>query len=404
VGSWTICPILLTREWHRGLQLKRRNNQKIAIVREKLMQQIQEIELISSIIGSAYEAILREDSWMAVLSNLTQLAKADSGSYVLINESAPKIVQSQNLDPSVLESYNKEFAAFDPFHGDIMRHSNKNVVHDRSEVDKDFIQNSVWFQEFYRLHRIHSIIALPLHNETGLAGSFNIQRVAGRDNFSEHEIRLINCLAPHFNRAHQIMGKIKMMRHEVMHEKMALETITTPILLIDEKSNIILASQAAQQIIRREPFLVLEKNRLLAYRNSGSFYFKFSNQPIEKLINRGANRKPLRVISLPLAPDSEFNKAFQRPLCMLILDDPEIIPASLSELLTELFKLTLSEARVCIALGSEGLTPQECSDVFGVSITTIRTQIRSIYGKVGVRRQADLVRLISLLHLTRSKT
>jgi DNA-binding CsgD family transcriptional regulator/PAS domain-containing protein len=368
------------------------------------MPHIEEIELISSAIGSAYEAILREDSWMDVLSNLTQLAGADSGSYVLIDESAPQIVQSQNLDLSVLDSYNKDYSVFDPFHGEIMRHSAKNVVHDRSEVGTDFIRNSVWFQEFYRLHRIHSIIALPLHNETGLAGSFNIQRVAGRDNFSEHEIRLINCLAPHFNRAHQIMNKIKTMRHEVMHEKLALDTVTTPILLIDEKSNIVLASPAAQKIIRREPFLTLDKDRLLASSNSSSFYFRFSNQALEKSFDRGANRKPLRIILLPLAPDSEFNKAFQRPLCLLILDDPEIIPASLNELLTALFNLTLSEARVGIALGSEGLTPQECSDVFGVSIATIRTQIRSIYSKMGVRRQADLVRLISLLHLTHSKT
>ncbi|WP_027477791.1 helix-turn-helix transcriptional regulator [Curvibacter gracilis] len=367
------------------------------------MQHIEEIELISSTIGSAYEAILREDSWVGVLSNLTQLAKADSGSYVLIDESAPKIVQSKNLDLSVLDSYNKDYAAFDPFHGEIMRNSAKNVVHDRSEVDNDFIRNSVWFQEFYRLNRIHSIIALPLHNETGLAGSFNIQRVAGRKNFSDHEIRLINCLAPHFNRAHQIMQKIKVMRQEVMIESMSLDAVTTPILLIDEKSHVILASQAAQQIIRHESILKLEKNHLWASSNSGFISLKFSSRPFEKSLNRGNDRKPLRVISLPLAPDSEFNKVFQRPLCMLILDDPEIIPASLNELLTELFKLTLSEARVCVALGSEGLTPQECSDVFGVSITTIRTQIRSIYNKMGLRRQADLVRLISLLHLTRSK-
>lgn len=86
---------------------------------------------------------------------------------------------------------------------------------------------------------------------------------------------------------------------------------------------------------------------------------------------------------------------------MVVFDDPEVIPVSLNELLLNLFCLTPSEVRVCIAVGCEGLSPQECAEIFGVSITTIRSQIRGVYGKMGIKRQAELVRMLTMLTMTR---
>jgi len=70
-------------------------------------------------------------------------------------------------------------------------------------------------------------------------------------------------------------------------------------------------------------------------------------------------------------------------------------PASPSEeLLSALFGLSRAEARlaVCLLLGRSA---EECARQAGVGVSTIRSQLRSIFSKTGARRQAQLVALLS---------
>ncbi len=60
---------------------------------------------------------------------------------------------------------------------------------------------------------------------------------------------------------------------------------------------------------------------------------------------------------------------------------------------TQEFGLTSAEARVVEAL-LKGLTVSAISCERGVSINTVRSQIRSIFHKTQVNRQADLIRLL----------
>jgi DNA-binding CsgD family transcriptional regulator len=54
--------------------------------------------------------------------------------------------------------------------------------------------------------------------------------------------------------------------------------------------------------------------------------------------------------------------------------------------------LTQAEETI-IALLAAGLTAKEIAYERGVTVSTVRAQIRSIFEKTGIRRQVDLVRL-----------
>jgi len=58
-----------------------------------------------------------------------------------------------------------------------------------------------------------------------------------------------------------------------------------------------------------------------------------------------------------------------------------------------LFQLTKREALLTIHLAN-GLSVDEAARALGVRLTTARAHLRSIYSKIGVRRQTELVRLI----------
>lgn len=64
-------------------------------------------------------------------------------------------------------------------------------------------------------------------------------------------------------------------------------------------------------------------------------------------------------------------------------------------LLMEAYRFTKAEQRLADQLLS-GRTPAEAAEALGVSIHTVRTYLKRLYGKVGVRSQAGLVRSLML--------
>lgn len=89
----------------------------------------------------------------------------------------------------------------------------------------------------------------------------------------------------------------------------------------------------------------------------------------------------------PLAVD------FSGARVLVFVVDPDAGFRSGAVDLQRVLGLTPAEARCAIAL-AEGLAPKEIAEGLGVSYETVRSQLRSIYDKTGVRRQAALVRLI----------
>jgi DNA-binding CsgD family transcriptional regulator len=95
----------------------------------------------------------------------------------------------------------------------------------------------------------------------------------------------------------------------------------------------------------------------------------------------------LAVMPLHAAPFDD------RCLAMIIIVDPaRYVPSERD--LADLFGLSPAEARVAAALMT-GKSLADIAAAAGVQITTVRTQLRSILRKVGVKRQFDLVRILS---------
>lgn len=75
---------------------------------------------------------------------------------------------------------------------------------------------------------------------------------------------------------------------------------------------------------------------------------------------------------------------------------PSKLPGA--SLLRGLFDLTAAESRIVHGLAA-GLSIAEISQKHSIGMETVRTQIKAVFAKTGVRRQAELVRLVSGLSL-----
>lgn len=107
------------------------------------------------------------------------------------------------------------------------------------------------------------------------------------------------------------------------------------------------------------------------------------------LAGRGAGGMGYTLTVVPLRGDLTIDG---RPLAIVIVTDPDAQSVSASDL-ADCFGLSPAESRLARSL----MTGKKLADiavVFGVQITTLRTQLSSILRKAGVKRQIDLLRVL----------
>jgi DNA-binding CsgD family transcriptional regulator len=78
---------------------------------------------------------------------------------------------------------------------------------------------------------------------------------------------------------------------------------------------------------------------------------------------------------------------------IVFVTDPAEKVRPLPETLQQRYGLTPAECRLAILL-ADGRTLNQISETLGVSRNTLKSQLSSIYGKMGTSRQSDLVRML----------
>ncbi len=83
-----------------------------------------------------------------------------------------------------------------------------------------------------------------------------------------------------------------------------------------------------------------------------------------------------------------------------ISDPDRTSPQSFQDMLGALYRLTPAEARLADALGA-GMTVASAADACGVKKDTARIQLKTVFAKMNVNRQAEMVRLLASLAFVR---
>ncbi len=100
-----------------------------------------------------------------------------------------------------------------------------------------------------------------------------------------------------------------------------------------------------------------------------------------------AHLLPLSVASA----EGDLNTQGARMAVFVSLSHPVLTGAL--RMLTQTYDLTAAERRVALALIEVGSTPM-IAEALGVSVATVRTHMRGLFQKTGVRRQTEIVTLL----------
>ena len=179
-----------------------------------------------------------------------------------------------------------------------------------------------------------------------------------------------------------------------------LERMADGVLLLDNETRVIYATQEVDQILKRHglPLTLLPKftlhNPQHASRFSAFVYGKNHEAGPLSLLWEGENGHDLLLLNCfqlpkPVEPD------LQAARYMINMRDPNHYPSRQWLLFTKQFNLTPAEARLCRSF-ADGLTLNGYCKIWKVATSTARSQLHSVFGKTSTHRQCDLLRLIFL--------
>lgn len=234
-------------------------------------------------------------------------------------------------------------------------------------------------------------IALP--NDTFL--SLTAHRHCNDDSPYDADVEnFLYDLAPHLSQALEISQKFNQSMFQQSLLESVIDHISMGLLLIDEKGSVLWSSQAAEKMIEKSSVTTLHNQQLRFLNSNVNLSFRgilsdLADQPsgLERhiLVVEDEHSNALEIMLTPFHNDGSL------PYALVYLKDAQSAAMIDPKEVQMLFALTPAEANIAVAL-AEGLTLSEYSELKGISIGTARIQLKSVFSKTGVNRQAELVR------------
>ncbi|MGN6082835.1 helix-turn-helix transcriptional regulator [Trinickia sp.] len=356
-------------------------------------------QLVSSgLIDSIYAAALGEESWDVFLQKLRNTAGTRLANLISFNNSShiPSIhtVIGDGGDwvSDCIALYDDRFRLHDPAAPIVAAWPEGRWYIDKAHLSEQFRSKNVFYQEFMRTFELGSLSGLFIHR--GISDSTYLSLIGDKGDgcLSPIHRHTIDVLSPHISRALQAQARLRQLETRTAIAEASLQSLACPVFILDEARTLIYANDAANRLIANEPALAFRHGRFFP---TAQYTHSDWQQAcaVGGVLLRRASGKPLPLTIIPIPERSRLTRLCPRRLVVMTATDSQVSETK-AQRLRAFFALSAAEADLAILLSCEGLSPQECAQMRSVSLSTVRSQIKSIYTKVGVTRAAQLDQLV----------
>lgn len=364
-------------------------------------------EEILQFIGDIYEASYRPEHWKVVITELCRRLDAKSGGiHVEDYHRNTRYMMACHGLPKVSElSYRLGVSRYDPIYqiqsrrpigkaGLVSRHDEARLTH------------PLYYRLIVKPNDLGYVAAISFFNDEHWHVGIGVHRSFKAEPFGERELQLLDQLAPHFQRALLIQRQLHLQENRTQTLEYALSKVMLGTVIVDHDNCIRYCNDLATRLLQCHPALVQTQQGFKAYYGEDEERLQQMLQRLREPDGKAWPRDqavglrhpdrshPLTVIGVPCdeTPHSRFGPA-EPGLVALYLSDPGAPFNASEEQLIQTFGLTRKEAGIAIAL-TNGLDLKEISAQKGVSLATVRTQLKGIFHKLGVNKQQDIIRIL----------
>lgn len=353
-------------------------------------------------IDALYEGMIDESAWNPALVRLTDLVAGSAVALFSLNPSTGEVFRADvaRIDPRVMSEYQGTWIHNDPRHAAALTCKVGVPQIDGMLVDVRNFHRSMIFNEFFRPSDIPYHVATWIERTATRGVVLSIQGTWQRGAFDEDDRDRLALLIPHVRRI--VAMKDRMARSQMRANGLLemMDRLPYGVLLLGRDLEILEASAMARELLASRSGVHADDGRLGFTRASDAHAFieRLKEDPTRAqlddivVISRSGLRPPLSLMILPVKAAQE---AWLRPAArwLVMLFDPQANRPVAEQSLQRVLEISFAEAALARRLAL-GLSPAEAARQLGISIHTARAQLKSVFAKVGVRTQAQLVRRI----------
>jgi DNA-binding CsgD family transcriptional regulator/PAS domain-containing protein len=358
------------------------------------------------IVDLIYEAALQPELWPNVMKSI-QNAVSGCGTLLGIDVGGqPRFLEFTGYDSRAMASFANQYADKSYVWSLLPRAGEGVLIHDRHVLTDQQRRHDVFANEWAVEYDTADCIVIPLIKRPNLTAFAVLARSPGCGEFDDQALDFSKRLIPHLRRAMLIKTRLDDAEIRAELSINVIETLEDGVIFVTAESEVTYLNRAALRMLTANSDVLSLQAAFLRGNRSDV------KMPLDRLIAGASGRigdgervggmfaierknqlRPLTIACVPL-PDLRRGSLARQPSAMLLLSDTAHTIQISASVLGNLFQLTPAEARLALHLAG-GSTLAQAAREFGVTRTTVTSQLSAIFKKTHTNRQGEL---ISLLH------
>ena len=356
------------------------------------------------LVGQLYDAAVEPTRWPQVLETLSDYLEGAATKLTFQNvRTLHSEANSVRMAPEADVIYAQYYYKINVFLQRIAKLRAGTLIPVWNLLPRDIYQRSEFYNDFARPNDMCHPIGVVLVNDPDARVVFTCGSGKGAGEFEPEHLDRLHRIGPHLVRAANI--SLRLSRAEIARNATAeaLDRVAQGVLIVAADGEVLFANQTAEALLAEADGIRTDKSALRARTLADTARFRrLIAAAAERsdaaggvmTLPRPAPRRPLSVLVAPLTIESTW-LMMKRPAAIVFVADPDSTPPIAKEQLRNLYRLTPAEADVAIAI-ARGAGLQAAADELAISLTTARTHLQHVFEKTETRRQAELVRLITV--------
>jgi DNA-binding CsgD family transcriptional regulator len=364
-------------------------------------------------IEAVYASGLDSDRLPEALEATSRLLGAAGATFEVFNKTAKRHNAFHAVGvPTVARTpYVEHFATLNPRYPYIMRQCAGHVSWDHQILDEAGMRRDPFYSEFLSDLGLRYFLGAVLEQTPDEIAVVSIQRTRKQGHVDKREIALMRRLYPHYQRAHDLATRLKIISSDRMVLENALGWLADGVALLRADGNIVYANETLRALAQRGDGFRIAGRTIEFGTPDARRRFEAALGAVERVgdLSRDAgvtdfpvirsHGMPAYIVSVRPLVCGEMRAPWDTGAdVIMFVRDPLCRNVASSQFLQELFGLTNAEAHLAQALCT-GTTTTAYASERQVSLNTVYSHLKRIREKTGCKSLPELIRKFGELNV-----
>jgi DNA-binding CsgD family transcriptional regulator/PAS domain-containing protein len=366
---------------------------------------------ILEIIGRLHDGVVDEDLWKEGVAGVCRLLNVSFLLMGSISQGGKRVHFEFNHEAAPGAVTLLEGPLADPTHNPWLALATIHPLRRPATIDdlggQQLLERAKIWEEFYVPLDLGDTVAAVLERQPEFANILVTGRLSAQPAFRSAEIAAFGALLPHLARAWRVKRALGEWQALAGTLKFVLDRLERAVIVTGPEGEIRFANRAADGLLSRGDGIDATRGHIRAAKsyhgdallaligNAARTGVGKESVAVDAMsIPRTGENSSLAIVAEPLAPAHSDRLGHQAASgAVLFISDSEASNRPSADRLRVVYGLTPAEARLT-SLVVDGRDVASAARTLGVSSNTVKYHLKTVFEKVGVSRQAQLVRRV----------